>query len=100
MRIPPTEIEPMHLKYTQIIKGYAGISAILYYVGALMWYISHPGKVQDTDMIFMFMIIILWMLVSFPFYYVYRTVLLKRLKFLRKGMPECQTITKSEFQTK
>ena len=94
------EIEPMHLKYTQIIKGYAGISAIVYYIGILIWYVTNPGAGQITDIIFTFMTIFLWILLSFPYYFLYRTVLLNRLKFLRKGMPECRTITKSEFQSK
>ncbi len=92
------EIEPMHLKYTQILKGYAGISAIIYYVAVLIFYIMNPGKGTITDLVFMFMAIPLWIIMSFPFYFVYRMILLKRLKFLRKEMPECRTITKSEFE--
>lgn len=37
------EIEPVHLKYNNIIKGYAGISSLIFVIGATMYYIEHAG---------------------------------------------------------
>ncbi|MFX0071172.1 MAG: hypothetical protein ACFFAO_08790 [Candidatus Hermodarchaeota archaeon] len=94
------EIEPMNLKYKQILKGYAGISAIIYYISVIIFYITNLKKGVIMDLIFLFAAIPLWVLMSFPFYFIYRTIFLKRLKFLRKELPECRTITKSEFEIK
>lgn len=60
------EIKPMHLKYTQILKGYAGISALIYYIEIVGFYVTHPDNTEFAGIIFMFMLIRYGLLLYFP----------------------------------
>jgi len=86
------EIEPIHLKYNSLVKGYAGIAAILYFYGLIVHYISRGiGMGSHTD-VFSYGIAIA--LSYIPAYIFYLTVLLPFLrKRLRKGKKAIPMIT-------
>ncbi len=94
------EIEPVHLRYNSIIKGYAGLSSIFYFT-SVIWYIF----VIRTDLImsgdgwqFFFypLSIIMFPLMMYPAYKLYLFI---GKDFLRKKLPKRKSITKQEYQS-
>ncbi len=83
------EIEPIHLKYMNIIKGYAGISAIVYYVSFINFYLTHA---METKFIFeaIFTIPIFALVTWLPAYFIYtvfhKKVLIKILRLNKKPL--------------
>jgi len=94
------EIEPVHLKYMNIIKGYAGISAVVYFIAFITFYLTHEVPLHlATGAI---TIIPLFTLVTWlPAYLVY-TVFLKKflIKFLRKNKKEISAVTEEQILVK
>lgn len=72
------EIEPIHLKYNNILKGYAGISAIFYYIGLIVFYFSFPSS-YSADYIFP-LIVIYCTFAILPSYFIYWKILKKLFK--------------------
>ena len=94
------EIEPVHLKYMNIIKGYAGISAVVYFIAFISFYLTH--KVPFHLVTGAIAIIPLFTLATWiPAYLVY-TIFLKKfmIKFLRKNVKEIGTITEEQIVVK
>ncbi len=92
------EIEPMHYGYKDILKGYSGISAVIYYIGAFL-YISKMvlgGQGNYADILGLAALIINSLAVI-PAYLLYSAL---GTQFLKKGLKETPGITKEEFESK
>lgn len=90
------EIEPVYRKYQSIIKGYAGISAILYFVSAIIYYVLNFSDISFIASILFGPIIIVFLFV--PSYFLYLIFIEKVLKkIVRRGMEEARIITKEEL---
>ncbi|MFO8018032.1 MAG: hypothetical protein R6U96_05310 [Promethearchaeia archaeon] len=92
------EIEPVYRKYQSIIKGYAGISAILYFVSAISYYIiNQVGGLGGILQIIGGSFILVFIMV--PGYFLYQILVNKILKKVTwKKMEEIRIITKNEIQ--
>lgn len=92
------EIEPVYRKYQSIIKGYAGISAILYFVSAISYYIiNQVGGLGSILQIIGGPFILVFIIV--PGYFLYQILVNKILKKITwKKMEEIRIITKNEIQ--
>ncbi len=93
------EIEPMHYGYNDLLKGYSGISAVIYYIGAFL-YISEMvlvgGQGSYAD-IFGLAALVINSLAIIPAYLLYSTM---GTQFLKKGIKETPVITTEEFESK
>ncbi len=93
------EIEPLHYGYKDILKGYSGISAVIYLVGALL-YISEMvvvhGQGSYADILGL-VSLVLTALPVIPAYLLYSTL---DPQFLRKGLKETPVMPKEEFESK
>ena len=91
------EIEPIHLKFNGIIKGYAGISAIVYFISMITFYtslgITGSSETISNSITLTFLFI--------PAYLIYLKVWLPKLKkMFRKGKQPIPIITRREFEDK
>ncbi|MFX0072795.1 MAG: hypothetical protein ACFFAO_17070 [Candidatus Hermodarchaeota archaeon] len=91
------EIEPIHLKYNGVFKGYAGISSILFLITAIIVYVSiwppHLLQVVATILGLMFYTV--------PAYFVYMIVVQKVFrKLYRKGLKEIEQLTEENITLK
>ncbi len=86
------EIEPIHYRYNSLIKGYAGISALVFYIGVIIYYIVYGMPIY---FIFILSIAALTILAStIPVYLIYWKLCRPRLiKKLRKNLIEVERIT-------
>jgi len=93
------EIEPVNVRYNSYIKGYAGISSILFYISAVYYLVTQSNVTMD------FMGILgLW--VYFGLYFLVVVVLLPTYllylrigkNFLRKNIPKRQKITQQNYE--
>lgn len=88
------EIEPLYLKYHGIIKGYAGISGILYLSSAIIFHIRYETG-QLEPVVFMSVIVIF---AAIPAYLLYLKLAEKLFKKLfRKGLKELPKVKKEIF---
>lgn len=87
------DIEPIHLRFTNIIKGYAGFSAILYYISAITYYLlNHPERIEVIIILSIIgLIIIIWMI---PAYLVYWNL---NKQFLTKKLKKIKRIEQMEY---
>lgn len=88
------EIEPVYIKYYGIIKGYAGISGILYLVSASIFHITYETDALSPLLIFS----VLLVFAAIPAYLLY-LVLVENLfkKLFRKGLKELPKVNKEIF---
>ncbi len=88
------DIEPIHLRYTNIIKGYAGFSAIMYYISAIVYYMTnHPDRLLNIIMLLIFGLLIIVLMI--PSYLVYWKL---NKRFLIKGLKEIERITELNYK--
>lgn len=92
------EIEPLHLKYNGLIKGYAGVSSILFLVIATTVYLKewplHIFQVVAT-------ILVMMTLYSAPAYFIYLKVSQKVYRrIFRKDLQELEMLTKNDIKLK
>ena len=87
------EIEPVHLKYNGLVKGYAGISSVIFMITAISIYLQFSPLHILMVVVTIFMI----MLNSGPSYLIYlkvsQTVFRKKL---RKGLQEIEMLSENE----
>lgn len=90
------EIEPVYRKYQSIVKGYAGISAILYFVSAVSYHIvRESGRIMDVLQLIGSSVMIVFIVV--PSYFLYLFLIKKFLKkAARKNLKELRIITKGD----
>ncbi|MBA7704055.1 hypothetical protein ES703_112853 [subsurface metagenome] len=92
------KIEPLHLEYKNIISGYAGITAIVYYVSFISYYFL--TRIHDVSAIMGILIVtpLLLVFTMTPAYFIYSLIAKKYLvKRFRKGMKEARIITEDEL---
>jgi hypothetical protein len=87
------EIEPIHYRWSTWLGGYAGLSAIFYYSGAVYAYLTFPGYWIE-DMIWSLTFSIALIVVMGPSYLVYWKL---APTFLQKGLTEVKRISKSDI---
>jgi hypothetical protein len=90
------EIEPVHFKYDDMIEGFAGITALFYFIGLLWFYITqHP---EESLAIFWIalngIVTIFFMTIPYMFY-----TRISR-KFLTKKLPEVKKLNQSDILLK
>jgi hypothetical protein len=88
------EIEPTHMKYNNYLKGYAGISSVVFLISLAIYFTGFQGRATDVMMVIL--IPAFSILYSIPPYLVYG---LEKGKFqkLRKGLPEAKRIAEADF---
>lgn len=90
------EIEPIHLRYNSYLKGYAGISSIVFLITMLVYFMGFEGRASDV--ITVMLIPAINIVVSIPAYIVYGLTTGK-FKYLHKGLPEAKRIAKTDLIT-
>lgn len=96
------EIEPVYLKFNATIKGYAGVSAIIFYVAAIIYYITNEKLLASESggmqLAFVFSIGSLLMFNWLPAFVVYSLVSKKiATKMLTKNLKEIKMVYEKEF---
>jgi len=88
------EIEPTHMKYNNYLKGYAGISSVVFLVSLAIYSTGFQGRASDV--LTVILIPAISIIYSIPPYLVYG---LEKGKFrnLRKGLPEAKRIAEADF---
>ena len=88
------EIEPVHLKYNGIVKGYAGIASIIFLATVTFVYMSiWPLHILQTLMTILFM-----MFYSAPAYFIYMRVAQKIFrKMYRKNLKEIKQLSEDSI---
>ncbi|KKM62803.1 hypothetical protein LCGC14_1518010 [marine sediment metagenome] len=89
------EIEPVHLKYNGLVKGYAGVASVIFLITAIIVYLpiwpGHIGQVLFT--------ILLMMFYSAPSYIIYLKVSQAVFrKILRKGLKEIEMLSENDIK--
>ena len=89
------EIEPVHLKYNGIIKGYAGVSSIIFLITAISVYLSiWPAHILQVIMTIIFMTFYIA-----PSYIIYlKTCQAVFRKRFRKGLKEIKMISDNDIK--
>jgi len=88
------EIEPIHLRYNSYLKGYSGISAIVFLVTLILYFSPLPGRTSDAITVGFTPAIAI--LNSIPAYLVY-ALSISKYNNLRKGLPEARRINEEEL---
>ena len=88
------EIEPIHLRFNSYLKGYSGISAILFLVTLILYFSKFQGR--TTDAVIVGLTPAIAILNSIPAYIVYG-LSINKFNNLRKGLPEARKIIEEEL---
>ena len=93
------EIEPIHIKYNSYLKGYAGITAILFIIQVSM-YFAEIGGDRVVDALMALFLPFTSIIFSIPAYFIYAKVMGNNT-YLRKGLkeinkPTIEDVTKGE----
>ncbi|TFG08154.1 MAG: hypothetical protein EU539_03185 [Promethearchaeota archaeon] len=88
------EIEPIHLRYNGYLKGYAGISSVVFLISLAVYFAGFEGRAEDVMMV---TLIPLFSIVNaIPAYLIYGLTKGK-FKYLRKELPEAKRLAESEL---
>jgi hypothetical protein len=88
------EIQPIHLKYRDLILGYASLSSVFYFARAIYYYwITNPSLWYEPLLIFIFGFMITLLMI--PAYIIYGLV---GTRFLRKKLDEVQPIGEAQLK--
>ena len=86
------EIEPVYLRYDTLLKGYAGLSSILFIFNLLLYQLAY----QDALMVVLVLYVFLHMtLLSLPSLYVHSRM---NHLWLRKNLPKARRLSKSDIR--
>jgi len=88
------EIEPIHLRYNSYLKGYSGISAIVFLVTLILYFSQFQGRTVDAVIVGFTPLVAI--LNSIPAYFVY-ALSINKFNNLRKGLPEARKINEEEL---
>lgn len=92
------EIEPIYRKYSSYIKGYAGISSIIFFLNLIISYAEllpeYPFRL--IDMIVVLFVPFLTILIILPGYVLYFK-LVKPYNFSNEGLPELKTLSEADI---
>ena len=90
------EIEPVHVKYTSYVKGYAGITSILFFIELIIIWAeilpNYPERV--TELILVLILPFIAMVVIIPAYIIFTRT---SLDFLKKDLPELKELKKDDI---
>ena len=89
------EIEPIHLKYNSYLKGYAGITAILFIVQISFYFLS-IGESRISDAILAYIVPLMSIFLSIPAYVIYAKVMGNN-SYLRKDLKAIKKLTKEDL---
>ncbi len=88
------EIQPIHLKYRDLILGYASLSSVFYFARSIYYYwITAPWALYEPFLIFVFGFMITLLMI--PAYIVYGLV---GTRYLRKKLDEVQPIAEGHLK--
>jgi len=91
------EIEPIHLRYNGYLKGYAGISSVVFLISMAIYFASFEGRAEDVMMV---TLLPLFSIVNaVPSYIVYG-ITKGKFEYLRKDLPEAKRLAESELMSK
>lgn len=88
------EIEPIHLRYNSFLKGYAGISSVVFLISLAIYFTGFEGRAEDAMMVIL--IPAFSMVYSVPSYLIYG-ITKGKFEYLRKDLPEAKRLTESEL---
>jgi len=91
------EIEPIHLRFNSYLKGYSGISAIIFLITLIVYFSGFPGRTSDAITLGFTPAIAI--LNSIPAYIIYG-LSINKFNNLRKGLPEARKIKEEKFISK
>ncbi|MFX1393068.1 MAG: hypothetical protein ACFFAH_05770 [Promethearchaeota archaeon] len=91
------EIEPTHLRYNGYLKGYAGISSIVFLISLTVYFMGFEGRVEDV--LFVIITPLMTIIISVPAYIIY-SLTKGKVGYLRKGLPEAKRITEADLIAK
>jgi hypothetical protein len=86
------EIEPVYLRYDTLLKGYAGLSSILFIINLLMIQLVDQNALMMTLVLYVFLHMTL---LSLPSLYVHSRM---NHLWLRKNLPKARRLTKSDIR--
>ena len=91
------EIEPIHSKYNNYLKGYAGISSIVFLISLVVYISGFEGRTEDAIIVILTPAMLIIMMV--PSYIVYG-LNQQKFEYLRKGLPKAKKIAEAELIVK
>ncbi len=89
------EIEPVHVKYSQFLKGYAGISSLMFALQFVSYQFEN-NSIEDAALIFA---VLLVMSVSILIVYFVFITIMKEHEYLTKDLSEIKKITEDDLKT-
>ena len=93
---PLYEIEPIHVNYSSYLKGFAGISTVLFIIQIAIAWASITTESRISDVISTIMLPFSIMAMAIPSYIVYCKFSAKS-DFLKKGLPEINILKESDI---
>ena len=88
------EIEPIHSKYNNYLKGYAGISSLVFLISIAVYLTGFEGRAMDVLMIIFTPAMSILMMV--PSYIVYGLTQ-QKFEYLRKELPEAKKLAEEDL---
>ncbi|MFX1340171.1 MAG: hypothetical protein ACFFDK_16290 [Promethearchaeota archaeon] len=88
------EIEPIHLRYNGYLKGYAGISSVVFLISMIIYFAGFEGRVEDVMMVTL--IPLFSIINAVPSYLIYG-ITKGKFAYLRKELPEAKRLAESEL---
>ncbi len=89
------EIEPIYLSFNSYLKGYAGISSIVFLIQVALAWASVTVEPRTEDIIFTFVLPLSGILMSLPAYFFYAKFTGSKV-FLRKSLMEMKRLSEAE----
>jgi len=86
------EIEPIHLRYDSFLKGYAGLSSIIFIINLIAVQLTTEGQLMALLVLYVFMQM---SLLTLPSIYVHSRM---NPMWLRKNLPKARRFTKSDVR--
>jgi hypothetical protein len=91
------EIEPVHLNYNTYLKGYAGISSIIFLIQVAITWMNVKVEPRTDDIIFTFVIPLGSIIIAIPAYFIYAKFVGSK-DFLRKDLIELKKLTEADVK--
>lgn len=88
------EIEPVHLRYSSYLKGYAGISAIIFLFTLIVYFSGFEGR--ESDVIMLMLVPMFNIFMAIPAYVVYGLTL-EKYTGLKKRLPSANRIAVNQL---
>lgn len=89
------EIEPIHINYTNYLKGYAGISSIVFLIQVAITWASVTKEIRISDVIMTILMPAIIIVVSIPAYILYSKFVATK-GFLRKDLQKLKILSESD----